>query len=181
LLIGENFSHWTYLSLKVAVYVYGKNIDGEHKIFDINTKRFFLVRDDIDQCLTALRTQSVSKEILDAVNVLMPNAKKRPPSSEIGNTMNSNPSNDDTAHQILLCVPCCPPKKKVRTCKEADCTKNMVQDARKEVARAMFGRMEDVRHMVQDARKKVARAMFGRMEDVRHIVQDARKKVARKI
>ena len=65
MLIGENFSHWTYLSLKVAVYVYGKNIDGEHKIFDINTKRFFLVRDDIEQCLTALRTQSVSKEILE--------------------------------------------------------------------------------------------------------------------
>jgi len=49
------------------------------------------------------------------------NAKKRPPVSEFGNTMNSNPSNDDTAHQIL-CVPC-PPKKKVRKCEEADCTK----------------------------------------------------------
>jgi hypothetical protein len=59
--------------------------------------------------------------ILWLTNVLMSNAKKRPPSSEIGNTMNSNPSNDDTAHQILLCVPCCPPKKKVRQCKEADC------------------------------------------------------------
>jgi hypothetical protein len=113
---------------------YGKNIDGRHKIFDINTKRFFLVRDDIEQCLTALRTQSVSKEILEAVKDIMfentvesrltisqSNAKKRPPSSEFGNTMNSNPSNDDTAHQIL-CVPC-PPKKKVRKCEEADCTK----------------------------------------------------------
>ena len=114
LLIGENSSHWTFLSLKVAVYVYGKNIDGEHKIFDINTKRFFLVRDDIEQCLTALRMQSVWKEILEAVQDLMfentvenrptisqSNAKKRPPSSEFGNTMNSNPSNHDTAHQIL--------------------------------------------------------------------------------
>ena len=41
------------------------------------------------------------------------NAKKRPPVSEFGNTMNSNPSNDDTAHQILCVL--CPPKKKVHT------------------------------------------------------------------
>jgi hypothetical protein len=116
------------------VYINGKNTDGGHKIFDINTKRFFLVRDDIEQCLTALRTQSVSKEILEAVKDIMfentvesrltisqSNAKKRPPSSEFGNTMISNPSNDDTAHQILLCV-LCPPKKKVRKCEQAGCT-----------------------------------------------------------
>jgi len=110
----ENFSHWTFLSKQVAVYVYKKNIDGGHKIFNDNTKKFLLDRDDIKQCLTALRTQSVLKEILDAVNVLMSNAKKRPPSSEFGNTMNSNPSNDDTAHQILCGL--CSPKKKVRKC-----------------------------------------------------------------
>ena len=93
----------------------------------IKTKRFLLIRDDIEQCLIALRTQSVSKEILDAVKVTMlkntdtvvnkptmsqSNAKKRPPSSELGNPMHSNPSNDDTAHQ-KLCVFC--PRKKVRT------------------------------------------------------------------
>jgi hypothetical protein len=93
----------------------------------IKTKRFLLIRDDIEQCLIALRTQSVSKEILDAVKVTMlkntdtvvnkptmsqSNAKKRPPSSELGNPMQSNPSNDDTAHQ-KLCVFC--PRKKVRT------------------------------------------------------------------
>ena len=120
-------SHWINLSKKVAVYVYSKNIDGVHKIFNEKTKRFLLIRDDIKQCLIALRTQLVSKEILDAVKVTMlkntdtvvnkptmsqSNAKKRPPSSELGNPMQSNPSNDDTAHQ-KLCVFC--PRKKVRT------------------------------------------------------------------
>ena len=51
----------------------------------IKTKRFLLIRDDIEQCLIALRTQSVSEEISNVVNVLMSNAKKRPPSSELGN------------------------------------------------------------------------------------------------
>ena len=62
-----------------------KNIGGVHNIFNDNTKNFLLDRDDIKQCLIALRTQSVSEEILDAVKVLMSNAKKRPPSSELGN------------------------------------------------------------------------------------------------
>ena len=67
------------------MYVYKKNIGGVHNIFNDNTKKFLLDRDDIKQCLIALRTQSVSEEILDAVKVLMSNAKKRPPSSELGN------------------------------------------------------------------------------------------------
>jgi hypothetical protein len=78
-------SRWTNRSKQVAVYVYKKNIGGVHNIFNDNTKKFLLDRDDIKQCLIALRTQSVSKEISDAVKVLMSNAKKRPPSSELGN------------------------------------------------------------------------------------------------
>ena len=35
--------------------------------------------------MITLRTQSVSEEISNVVNVLMSNAKKRPPSSELGN------------------------------------------------------------------------------------------------
>jgi hypothetical protein len=70
------------------VYLYEKNIDSGHKIFNDNTKRFLLNSgEDVDQCLIKLRTQeSVSEEILNAVKVLMSsNAKKRPPSSELGN------------------------------------------------------------------------------------------------
>jgi hypothetical protein len=59
-------SRWTNLSKQVAVYVYKKNIGGVHNIFTDNTKRFLLDRDDIEQCLIALRTQIVSEEILDA-------------------------------------------------------------------------------------------------------------------
>jgi len=65
------------------VYVYRKNLGGVHNIFN-DTKRFLLDIDHIEQCLIALRTQIVSEEILDAVKVLM-TAKKRPPSSELGN------------------------------------------------------------------------------------------------
>jgi mRNA deadenylase 3'-5' endonuclease subunit Ccr4 len=81
-------NHWTNLRKQVAVYLYKKNIDSGHKIFNDNTKRFLLNRgEDVDQCLIILRTQeSVSEEILNAVKVLMSsNAKKRPPSSELGN------------------------------------------------------------------------------------------------
>ena len=78
-------SRWTNLSKKVAAYVYRKNLGGVHNIFNDKTKRFLLDRDDIEQCLIALRTQSFSKEISDAVNVLLSNAKKRPQSSELGN------------------------------------------------------------------------------------------------
>jgi hypothetical protein len=70
------------------VYLYEKNIDSEHNIFNDNTKRFLLNSgDDVEQCLIKLRTQeSVSKEISNAVDALMSsNAKKRPPSSELGN------------------------------------------------------------------------------------------------
>jgi hypothetical protein len=78
-------SHWTNLKKQVAVYVYEKNIGGVHTIFNVNTKKFLLDSDDVEQCLIALRTQSFSKEISDAVNVLLSNAKKRPQSSELGN------------------------------------------------------------------------------------------------
>jgi hypothetical protein len=80
--------HWKTLSKRVAVYLYEKNIDSVHNIFDDNTKRFLLNSgDDVEQCLIKLRTQeSVSKEISKIVDGLMAsNAKKRPPSSELGN------------------------------------------------------------------------------------------------
>ena len=81
-------NHWTNLSKRVAVYLYEKNIDSVHNIFNDNTKRFLLNSgDDVEQCLIKLRTQeSVSKEISKIVDGLMAsNAKKRPPSSELGN------------------------------------------------------------------------------------------------
>jgi hypothetical protein len=81
-------NHWTNLSKQVALYLYEKNIDSVHNIFDDNTKRFLLNSgEDVDQCLIKLRTQeSVSKEISKIVDALMSsNAKKRPPSSELGN------------------------------------------------------------------------------------------------
>jgi hypothetical protein len=80
--------HWKTLSKRVAVYLYEKNIDSVHNIFNDNTKRFLLNSgDDVEQCLIKLRTQeSVSKEISKIVDGLMAsNAKKRPPSSELGN------------------------------------------------------------------------------------------------
>jgi hypothetical protein len=81
--------HWKTLSKRVAVYLYEKNIDSVHNIFDDNTKRFLLNSgDDVEQCLIKLRTQeSVSKEISKIVDGLMASngRKKRLPFSELGN------------------------------------------------------------------------------------------------